>query len=104
MDLKFGHKIFFLFLLCAIGVIKCASVTGAEDKLHDRVVHGQKLSEKEHFEHDGDGDDVHDPDYDHEAFLGRDEAHEFDQLTPGKCNIVVTFSGFVTNVLVKHCF
>ncbi len=92
MDLKFGHKIFFLVLFCAIGVIKCASVTGAEEKLHDRVIHGQKLSEKEHFEHDGDGDDVHDPDYDHEAFLGRDEAHEFDQLTPGKCFVEDTIT------------
>lgn len=44
----------------------------------ERVVHDRKLSEKQHF----DGDHVHDYDYDHEAFLGKDEAREFDQLTP----------------------
>ena len=37
----------------------------------------QKLSGEEHF---GD-DDEHNPDYDHEAFLG-DEAKEFDDLSP----------------------
>jgi len=58
MDLKFGHNIFFIFSICAIGFINCATVPGTEEKLHDRVLHGQKLSEKEHFEHDG--DDVHD--------------------------------------------
>ena len=44
----------------------------------ERVVPDRKLSDKQHF----DGDHVHDYDYDHEAFLGKDEAREFDQLTP----------------------
>ena len=44
---------------------------------HDRVVPDHKLSHKEHFH----GQD-HDYDYDHDAFLGADEAREFDQLAP----------------------
>jgi hypothetical protein len=65
-----------------------ASAKGA--KLHDRVVRGEKLSEKEHF-HEGDD---HDADYDHEAFLGRDEAHEFDQLSPGESPMKASALGF----------
>lgn len=41
------------------------------------VLHFQKLSDMEH-EHEGE----HNPDYDHEAFLGKDDAKTFDQLTP----------------------
>jgi len=47
----------------------------------DRVLHGQKLSQKEHHL-DGEGhDEDGDFDYDHEAFLGEDAA-EFDDLDP----------------------
>lgn len=63
------------FFLVAPSVLHSASV----DK-KDRVIHGKKLSEKEHYA--GDADDVHDYDYDHEAFLGADEAREFDALPP----------------------
>ena len=38
---------------------------------------GQELSDEIHF---GD-DEEHNPDYDHEAFLG-EEAKEFDELSP----------------------
>ena len=44
---------------------------------HDRILHDLKLSDKEHF-HGQDQDYT----YDHEAFLGADEAREFDQLPP----------------------
>ena len=45
----------------------------------DRVLGGdRKLSEHEHLEGDHHGD----YDYDHDAFLGVDEAREFDQLPP----------------------
>jgi len=40
--------------------------------------HEHKLSEKEHFG----GDDHHNNDYDHDAFLGKDEAQTFDELSP----------------------
>ena len=82
MDLKFGQKALFIFSICVtVAVIQSASVPDSDGRLHDRVIRGGKLSEKEHFEHD---DDAHDSDYDHEAFLGKDDAHEFDQLTPGE--------------------
>ncbi|KAK2917909.1 hypothetical protein Q8A73_004655 [Channa argus] len=41
----------------------------------DRVHHDEPLSKKEH-------DDAENFDYDHEAFLGQEEAKTFDQLTP----------------------
>jgi len=37
----------------------------------------QPLSEEFHFE-----GDEHNPEYDHEAFLGRDNVKEFEQMTP----------------------
>lgn len=41
---------------------------------------GQKdLSDEEHFM-----DDDHNTQYDHEAFLGKDEADRFDQLPPAE--------------------
>ena len=83
MDLKFG--LFVLALCVTVVVIDSASVPEADGRLHDRVIRGGKLSEREHFEHEeGLEEEVHDADYDHEAFLGKDQAHEFDQLTPGK--------------------
>lgn len=45
--------------------------------MYDNFYIFQKLSEAEH-EHEGE----HNTDYDHEAFLGKDEAKTFDQLTP----------------------
>lgn len=41
----------------------------------DRVHHDEPLSSREH-------DDTENFDYDHEAFLGQEEAKTFDQLTP----------------------
>jgi len=76
MDLSCRKTLLILMSLAVLVAVESA-------KLHDRIVRGEKLSEKEHFH--GDGHD-HDADYDHEAFLGRDEAHEFDQLSPGKSN------------------
>jgi len=64
----------YVFLLY-IFTVDSASVDSKHG--HDRVVSDRKLSHKEHFH----GED-HDFDYDHEAFLGADEAREFDQLPP----------------------
>jgi Ca2+-binding EF-hand superfamily protein len=47
------------------------------DNAKKRVHEDQKLSEEEH-EVEGE----HNPDYDHEAFLGKEEAKTFDQLSP----------------------
>jgi hypothetical protein len=41
----------------------------------------QGLSDQEHFK-DGEENAEHNPEYDHEAFLGRDDAKSFDDLQP----------------------
>jgi len=41
------------------------------------TLHLQPLSEETHFQ-----DDEHNPDYDHEAFLGRDHVEEFEEMEP----------------------
>lgn len=48
----------------------------ADEEKKSRV-HEEKLSDEDHFLND-----EHNLDYDHEAFLGDDEARTFDQLTP----------------------
>jgi len=48
----------------------------ADEEKKSRVMHTE-LSDEEHFH-----DDSHNPDYDHEAFLGEDEAEEFEHLPP----------------------
>ncbi|MPC08092.1 Calumenin-A [Portunus trituberculatus] len=57
-------------------VVVCAAAKPADEEKKNRV-YNEKLSDEEHFIHD-----EHNPDYDHEAFLGEDEARTFDQLTP----------------------
>ena len=49
----------------------------------ERVVHRgpRDLSEEEHYV--GDGHD-HNAQYDHEAFLGKEQAERFDQLSPAE--------------------
>lgn len=49
----------------------------ADEEKKSRVLDNPKLSKEEHFH-----DDDHNPDYDHEAFLGEDLAHSFDELSP----------------------
>ena len=61
------------------------------EKEHDRVLHGKPLSGKEvsrniysynlNIDSIQHHDDL-DHDYDHEAFLGEDQAAEFDELSP----------------------
>ena len=76
------EKCFLLvFLWLAVSLqAKTASVDskhhGSERVLRERAE--RKLSDKEHIEGDHHGD----YDYDHDAFLGVDEAREFDQLPP----------------------
>ncbi|GMT36798.1 hypothetical protein PFISCL1PPCAC_28095 [Pristionchus fissidentatus] len=53
-------------------VLLCGAVALAEH-------HGDPLSDKDHFQ-----GDKHDTKFDHDAFLGKDQAAEFDELTPEK--------------------
>ncbi|CAH1159696.1 unnamed protein product [Phaedon cochleariae] len=48
-----------------------------KEETHKERAYERELSEQEHFE-----DEKHNPEYDHEAFLGKDEAKTFDQLAP----------------------
>ncbi|CAG9857216.1 unnamed protein product [Phyllotreta striolata] len=49
----------------------------ANDASHENRVFNKELSDKEHFENEH-----HNPEYDHEAFLGPKDAKTFDQLPP----------------------
>lgn len=62
-----------LLLLCVAICVAHTSTKPMEKK--DRVHHDAPLSDKEH-------DDEENFEYDHEAFLGQEEAKTFDQLTP----------------------
>lgn len=57
------------FALCVV------YATSKPTEKKDRVHHEEPLSNREH-------DDAENFDYDHEAFLGQEEAKTFDQLTP----------------------
>lgn len=54
--------------------------------IHDKVHSTQPLSDKTHYENVEDDEDqsVHNVDYDHEAFLGKETAKTFDQLSPAE--------------------
>lgn len=60
-------------------MVVCAKPADEEKKSR---VHDEKLSDEVHFQ-----EGEHNPDYDHEAFLGEDEARTFDQLTPEESKI-----------------
>ncbi|XP_071552782.1 calumenin-B [Panulirus ornatus] len=62
-------------LLCLLLAVVVIAKPADEEK--KSRVYNEKLSDEEHFVND-----EHNPDYDHEAFLGEDEARTFDQLTP----------------------
>lgn len=70
-------KLIEVYLIFALVVITYSSAIPKPGEDKKNRVHEQKLSDMEH-EHEGE----HNPDYDHEAFLGKDEAKTFDQLTP----------------------
>ena len=56
-----------LYYLC----ILCSDKRGPKD-----------LSDEKHYA--GNNNQDHNPDYDHEAFLGKEQAETFDQLPPGE--------------------
>jgi len=57
-------------------MVAVAATKPAEDDKKSRVL-DHKLSDEEHFAHD-----EHNPDYDHDAFLGEDQADYYDTLPP----------------------
>lgn len=65
-----------LRLLCALTLVAAVTVAKPTQEKRDRVVHGRELSDHAH-------DDAKAGfQYDHEAFLGKEEAKTFDQLSP----------------------
>jgi hypothetical protein len=82
------------------------AIPKSDDKKKNRVV--SPLSDEEHYVGDG---HEHNREYDHEAFLGEDEAQEFDQLTPEESKlrlskivdkIDVNGDSFITNEELKQ--
>lgn len=83
----------------------CSAIPKPGEKDHKERVVDKKLSEQEHGE-----DDDHNNEYDHEAFLGKEDAKTFDQLTPEeskeRLGIIVDkidkdHDGFVTEAELK---
>lgn len=70
-----------LLLLLVTCVLCVTSITDPKQKEHDRVHEKVPLSHKQHYSDEEEEHD-HDPNYDHEAFLGEEEAHEYDELSP----------------------
>jgi len=64
-----------LSVVLCIATIYCSAIPTNEKKSR---VHDQPLSDKPRFDENGEEN----PDYDHDAFLGHDEAETFDQLSP----------------------
>ncbi|XP_018083638.1 calumenin isoform X2 [Xenopus laevis] len=90
--------VFLLVTLCACWVL---GVPTKEKK--ERVHHSKDLSDHQHDDHKG-------FQYDHEAFLGKEEARTFDQLTPEESKLRLgkivdkidrDKNGFVTNMELK---
>ncbi|RWS30199.1 calumenin-like protein [Leptotrombidium deliense] len=66
-----------LLLICLLlAAVVCGFAIQKEDEKKSRV-YDQSLSDEEHFK-----DAEHNVEYDHEAFLGKEEARTFDQLSP----------------------
>ncbi|XP_041472099.1 calumenin-A-like [Lytechinus variegatus] len=66
------------FLLAYVVALIVSAVVCKPNEGSSRVRQEAKLSEKSHFDEHGN----HNPDYDHDAFLGEKEAKKFANLTP----------------------
>ncbi|CAL1283651.1 unnamed protein product [Larinioides sclopetarius] len=63
-----------LLLVCLLVFVVCRAVPNPDGS---KRVHDKPLSEEKHYENE-----AHNPQYDHEAFLGEEEARKFDELSP----------------------
>lgn len=68
---------FVLLLITLAAVVSCSAVPNHAGDKKSHVV-DQKLSDLEHLDEEG----HHNTEYDHEAFLGKDDAQKFDNLAP----------------------
>lgn len=81
-----------LFILSAFLALALA-VPPQEKRVH----HQRDLSDHAH-------DDAHGYQYDHEAFLGKEEAKTFDQLTPEESKARLGYRDIpVAHFILEHC-
>lgn len=69
-------------LLLVLSISLTVQASAIPDPANKRVKE-QHLSEHDHLDEDGD----HNAEYDHDAFLGEDEAKEFENLSPEESNL-----------------
>ena len=89
------QKYFVVFVLFAV-VATLSLAKPAKSDSKTQTVQGEKLSDAQHYSNDGE----HDHSYDHEAFLGKERADQFKQLTPEESRRRL---GYVTLALVYMC-
>lgn len=81
-------KLAVLFLVLLGAVALSSAVPTGEEK--PRRGARRDLSEQDHYlserEQEEEEEEEHNPDYDHEAFLGREQAERFDHLAPGEAS------------------
>lgn len=65
-------------------VLFCIAFSFSFPKSLGNKIHVKPLSTEEHYKHqdEEDVDDEHNTEFDHDAFLGKEEADEFDELSP----------------------
>lgn len=69
--------IFFLWVTVGCVLFNCAVSVSIPKSDEKRVLDNDLLSHAKHYDNE-----EHNKQYDHEAFLGEDEAKKFDELTP----------------------
>jgi len=87
-----------LLLFCLVGALAFGvAIKKEESEPHDKRTKEHELSD---LPHDVDGD--HNADYDHEAFLGKEAADEFDELSPDESRkkLALVFTGFIIYMML----
>jgi len=63
-------------------LLVCLFVGAVYASPKERVIKEEVLSNEVHWKREGDPHNEHNPEYDHEAFLGKEGARQFEELTP----------------------
>lgn len=85
-------KLIIFAIVFAVSVLARPEEEAQKDRVYNR-----ELSDKEHFENEH-----HNPEYDHEAFLG-EEAKTFDQLTPEESKRRLGYVLGLTYCVIQWC-
>jgi hypothetical protein len=98
----------FVFMALIMSLVFGLAIPKSDDNTKNQRVFDHTLSDEQHYGEDG---QHHNRDFDHEAFLGEEEAQEFDQLTPEESKsrlakivdkIDKNNDGFITNEELKE--